>query len=75
MQLVQKTVNHRCKGNRGSHDQDHAAEQRVKALKKLAVNRGRRIKHAHARHDHRGVDKGIKPGDALQIVVPRHTGQ
>ena len=72
VESVKHTVNDGRENDTRDDKDDHACIQRVQASEDLPAWRYWRLNRSHAAQKHRGVEKRVKPVQALEVRVARH---
>lgn len=75
MKLMQHAVNYRREDHARADQEYQSRVECVKAGKQLAVFRFRNIDGSHAAHQHRGIQKCVRPAGVLEVRVARHAGE
>ena len=72
---VQQTVQYRRQHDTDDDQKNHPGIKRVNSGEQCAVIGDRRIYRAHAAKQHRGVEKGVAPGQVFKMHIAENARQ
>src|SRR5262245_27671068 len=73
MKFMEHVMNNRREHDTGKNKKDDSCEQRIQSSEPLSCCRMQLIDGAHTAQEHRGIQKGIRPGQAFNKMVNRHS--